>query len=234
MRPSRRVFASRRVFVRLLAGSAPALVLAATPAHADAKRQALVNDSLAAVRKVVESNDFPDAPNLMKRARGVLIVPNLVQGGFIIGAAGGRGVLMTRADGGGWSYPAFYGMGSGSIGLQIGAKVAEVIFIVRSEKGLQAILDSRYKFGAEAGLTVATIGGGAAGATTAAAGADIVAFSKATGLFAGAALEGSYLDPDNDWNQLYYGQGARTRAIVIERRFSNPGADPLRQYLAKF
>ena len=50
----------------------------------------------------------------------------------------------------------------------------------------------------------------------------------------GAALEGSYLDPDNDWNQLYYGMGAKTRTIVIDRRFTNRGADPLRQYLAKF
>ena len=94
-----------------------------------------------------------DDVRYMRRARGVLIVPNLVQGGFIIGAAGGRGVLMTRGDQG-WSYPAFYGMGSGSIGLQIGAKVAEVLFIIRTDKGVQAILDSRYKFGAEAGLTV--------------------------------------------------------------------------------
>jgi lipid-binding SYLF domain-containing protein len=226
---------TRRGTARLLAGAcAVAFVVQPIAALADARRQALVDDALAAAKKVVESSDFPDAPRMLKEARAVLIVPNMVQGGFIIGAAGGRGVLLTRAGAGDWSYPAFYGMGSGSIGLQIGAKVSEVIFIIRSEKGLQAILDSRYKFGAEAGLTVATIGGGAAGATTAAAGADIVAFSKATGLFAGAALEGSYLDPDNDWNQLYYGMGAKTRTIVMDRRYTNRGADPLRQYLAKF
>jgi len=224
---------SRRTVVSLLAGSSAATLLGIAPAHADARRQALVDDCLAATKKVVESPDFPDVGNTLRRARGVLIVPNLVQGGFIIGAAGGRGVLMSRGDNAGWSYPAFYGMGSGSIGLQIGAKVAEVLFIVRTDKGLEALLDSRYKFGGEASLTVVTIGGGAAGATTAAAGADIVAYSKASGLFAGAALEGSYLDPDNDWNQLYYGQGARSRSIVIDRRFSNPGAEPLRQYLAK-
>jgi lipid-binding SYLF domain-containing protein len=225
---------TRRAAARLLAAGSAALALAPLAARADARRQALVDDCLAAVKKVIESNDFPDAPSLLRKARGVLIVPNLVQGGFIIGAAGGRGVLLSRNDAGAWSYPAFYGMGSGSIGLQIGAKVAEVIFIIRSDKGLQAIMDSRYKFGLEGGLTVATIGGGAAGAMTAAAGADIVAFSKATGLFAGAALEGSYLDPDNDWNQLYYGQGAFTRAIVVDRRYTNRGAEPLREYLAKY
>ena len=225
---------TRRASARLLAAGSAALAIAPLPAWADARRQALVDDCLVAVKKVIESNDFPDAPANLRRARGLLIVPNLVQGGFIIGAAGGRGVLLTRNDASNWSYPAFYSMGSGSIGLQIGAKVAEVLFIIRTEKGLQAILDSRYKFGLEGGLTVATIGGGAAGATTAAAGADIVAFSKATGLFAGASLEGSYIDPDNDWNQLYYGTGAFTRGIVIDRRFTNRGAEPLRQYLAKY
>lgn len=230
---------TRRASARLLAGGPAALAvlpaaLLPTAARADARRQALVDDCLAALRKVLESNDFPDAADQLKRARALLIVPNLVQAGFIIGGAGGRGALMTRADGGNWSYPSFYSMGSGSLGLQIGAKVAEVLFIIRSDKGLQAILDSRYKFGIEGGLTVATIGGGAAGATTAAAGADIVAYSKATGLFVGASLEGTYLDPDNDWNQLYYGQGAFTRGIVIDRKFTNRGAEPLRQYLQKY
>lgn len=227
-------FSRRAVGALLASASALALMGAPATARADARRQALVDDSLAAARKVIDGGEFPQAAEYLRRARGVLIVPSMVQGGFIIGAAGGRGVLMTRNGPGDWSYPSFYDMGSGSIGLQIGGKVSEVIMIILTEKGLQSILDSRFKFGAEASIAVVTIGGGVAGATTAAAGADIVAYSKSTGLFAGGALEGSYIDPDNDWNQLYYGQGAKTRSIVIERRFTNRGADPLRQFFAKF
>ena len=125
-------------------------------------------------------------------------------------------------------------MGSGSVGLQIGAKVSEVVFIIKTEKGLQAILDHKFKFGAEAGVALAVVGIGVEGASTTAGGADIIAFASSQGLFAGASLEGCYLDPDNDWNALYYGSGANTKAIVLDRRFTNPGAEPIRQFMAKW
>lgn len=212
--------------------AAPALIT--SPARADAKRQSLVDSCLASASKVLSGKDFPDAVRLMSEARGVLIIPELVQGGFILGAAGGRGVLVARTRPNDWSYPVFYGMGSGSIGLQIGGKVSEIVFIIRSEKGLQAILDHKFKFGAEAGVTMVAVGIGLEGASTAAGGADIVAFSNSAGLFAGASIEGSYLDADGDWNALYYGQGATAKAIALDRKFSNPGAEPLRKFLAKW
>ncbi|HTR83666.1 MAG TPA: lipid-binding SYLF domain-containing protein [Reyranella sp.] len=221
----------------LLAGTAAAFaapLLAASPSRADAKRQSLVDQSLNSARKVLSGKDYPDALKSMTKAKAVLIVPELVQGGFILGAAGGRGVMMGRGAPGDWSYPAFYDMGSGSLGFQVGGKVSEIVFIVLTEKGLNALLDSKFKFGAEAGVTMVAVGAGVEGATTAAAGTDIVAYSNSSGLFAGASIEGSYLDSDNDWNQLYYGQGATGRSIIMERRFQNPGAEPLRRFLAKW
>lgn len=217
----------------VLAGTAAALLTPAL-ARADARRQSLVDQSLRSAHKVLNSNNFPDALKLMARARGILIVPELVQGGFIIGAAGGRGVLMSRTRPGDWSYPAFYGMGSGSLGLQAGAKVSEVTFIILTEKGLQALLDHKFKVGAEAGVTMVAAGASFEGATTGAGGSDIVAFANSNGFFAGVSLEGSYLDADNDWNALYYGAGATGRSIVIDRRFSNPGAQPIREFFAKW
>jgi len=221
----------------VLAGTAAVLAspfLSALPALADAKRQSLVDQSLRAASKVLSGKDYPDALRNMGKARGVIIVPELVQGGFILGAAGGRGVLLSRMGPGHWSYPAFYGMGSGSIGLQAGAKVSEIVFIILTEKGLAAILDHKFKFGAEAGVTMVAVGIGLEGASTAATGPDIVAYANSNGLFAGASLEGSYIDADNDWNALYYGPGATGRAIVQDSRYSNPGAEPLRQFLARW
>jgi lipid-binding SYLF domain-containing protein len=217
----------------LLAGTAAA-ILAPVAARADAKRQSLVDQSLDTGRKILAGKDFPDAAKVMNNARGVMIVPELVQGGFIIGAAGGRGVLMSRTGRGDWSYPAFYGMGSGSVGLQVGGKVSEIVFIIRTEKGLHAIIDHKFKFGAEAGVTMVAVGAGFEGASTSALGADIVAFANSNGLFAGASLEGSYIDADNDWNALYYGQGATGKAILVDRRFTNPGAEPIRQFMARW
>jgi SH3 domain-containing YSC84-like protein 1 len=221
----------------VLAGTAAALAspfLAATPSLADAKRQSLVDQCLDTSRKVLSGKDYPDVLRLMPKARAVLIIPELVQGGFIIGAAGGRGTLLTKSGPGNWSYPGFYDMGSGSLGLQIGGKVSEIVFIVLTEKGLNALLNSKFKFGTEAGVTMVAVGMGIEGATTAAGGADIAAYSNSNGLFAGASIEGSYLDADNDWNALYYGPGATTRSVVVDRRFTNPGAEPLRKFLARW
>ena len=221
----------------VLAGTAATLLLptvAPSVARADAKRQSLVDQSLGSARKVLSGKDFPDALKLMPKARAVLVIPELVQGGFIIGAAGGRGVMMSRSGQGNWSYPAFYGMGSGSVGLQVGGKVSEIVFIILTDKGLQAMLDHKFKVGAEAGVTMVAVGAGFEGATTAAVGTDIVAFANSNGLFVGASLEGSFIDADNDWNALYYGAGATGRAVVQEGRFANPGAEPLRQFLARW
>jgi len=224
----------RRTVLSGTAAAVAAPLLSSFPARADAKRQSLVDSCLGTARKILGGPDFPDAAKTMTNARGVLIIPELVQGGFILGAAGGRGVLMGRTSPNNWTYPAFYGMGSGSVGLQVGGKVSEIVFIIRTEKGLQAIIDHKFKFGAEAGVTMVAVGIGMEGASTAAGGADIVAFANSQGLFAGASIEGSYIDADNDWNALYYGTGATAKGVIVERKFTNPGAEPLRQYLAKW
>ena len=221
----------------VLAGTAATLaapVIFVTPSWADAKRQSLVDQCLRSAAKVLSGKDYPDALRNMNKAKAILIIPELVQGGFILGASGGRGTLLTRSSPNDWSYPAFYGMGSGSIGLQIGGKVSEIVFIILTDKGLDAILKNKFKFGAEAGVTLVAVGVGMEGASTSAVGADIIAYSASAGLFAGASIEGSYLDADNDWNALYYGPGATARAIVLDRKFTNPGAEPLRQFLAKW
>lgn len=206
---------------------------ASAPALADPKRQALVNDALRTAQKVIEGKDTPDARRHMPQARAVMIMPAFAQAAFIIGGAGGRGVMLARSGRADWSCPAFYSLGSGSVGIQIGGRVQEILLIILTDKGLNALMNDKFKFGAEAGLTFANAGAGVAGATTSAAGADIVSFSTASGLFVGGALEGSFMEPDHDWNALYYGQGASPRAIMLERRYNNPGANALRQYLGR-
>ena len=206
---------------------------ASAPALADAKRQALVNDSLRTAQKILDGNDTPDARKNLMQARAVMIMPNFAQAAFIIGGAGGRAVMLARSGRSDWSSPAFYSLGSGSLGLQVGGRVQEILLIVLTDKGLNALMNDKFKFGAEAGVTFAREGAGVGGATTTAAGADIVSFSTAAGLFFGGALEGSFVEPDNDWNALYYGMGASPRAILLDRRYTNPGANALRQYLGR-
>jgi hypothetical protein len=96
------------------------------------------------------------------------------------------------------------------------------------------VLDSQFKFGADAALTVATFGGGVQGATTGAVGADILAFSRSRGLYGGITLEGSLLSQRSEWNRGYYNRDVGGRDIVRAMSVSNPGADPLRSVLMRY
>ncbi|MCB1743666.1 MAG: lipid-binding SYLF domain-containing protein [Gammaproteobacteria bacterium] len=157
----------------------------------------------------------------LPQARGLMIVPQLVKAGFIFGGSGGSGVLLGRTDGG-WSMPAFYDMGSVSFGLQIGGEVAEVMLLIMTQRGMDAMYSTEFKLGADASVAVGPTGVGAQAAT-----ADVLAFSRSKGAFAGLTLEGAILAPKDDWNSAYYGRGVRPIEIVREHAVSNPGANGL-------
>ncbi len=210
------------------------LLLLPAVARAQTDQQALVDRATLAVQEVMSDNDPQAFVRLLKRSRAVLVCPRIFRAGFFVGGEGGGCVLSGRDGAGSWSSPAFMAMGSGSLGLQIGVSDSQVVMMIVTEKGLNAILDSQFKFGADAQIAVATVGAGIEGATTAAVGADIVTWSRSRGLFAGAALEGSILAARSEWNKAYYGRDVSPRQIVIGMEVHNPGADPLRQILMQF
>jgi lipid-binding SYLF domain-containing protein len=125
-------------------------------------------------------------------------------------------------------------MGGTSLGFQAGVQDAELVLMVMTEKGLQAVLDDQVKFGADASLAIATIGAGVQGATTGALGADIVAFSLTRGLFGGLSLGGSLMFQRSRANGSYYGHEMGSRQIVVDMQGTNPGADPLREVLTRY
>jgi len=206
----------------------------ALPAMAQSDQQTLVDRATLTVQETVNgSTETSDIRDMMRRARAVMVCPRVFKAGFIIGGSGGGCVLAARDARGSWSYPAFYGMGSGSVGFQIGIQDSAIVMMILTEKGLGAIMDSQFKFGGDLGLAVATLGAGVEGATTADLGADIVAFSQARGLFAGISLQGSVLSARSEWNRAYYGRDYSGRQIVLDMSGRNPGADPLREVLTR-
>ncbi|MDO9710365.1 lipid-binding SYLF domain-containing protein [Paracraurococcus lichenis] len=214
------------------------LLLAALPARADdrTEAQALVDRSTLTVQEMLTTGDaaaIEDARRFLRRARAAVVCPRIFRAGFILGGEGGACVMVARDGAGSWSSPAFYGMASGSLGLQIGVQDMQVMMLVMSDHALTALMDSQFKLGADASLAVATVGAGVEGAT-AGAGADIVAFARARGLFAGIALEGSLLSARSELNRAYYGQEVSARQIVVAMQAHNPGADPLRAALMRF
>ena len=164
----------------------------------------------------------------IKNAKGILVIPSLIKGGLILGAEGGTGVLMVRGSDGSWSNPAFYTLVAGSIGLQIGGQVSEVIFTLMNDEAVSAMLNDEFKFGGDLSVAVLHKGAGIEASSSTAFASDIYAFSKAVGLFGGGALEGAKLITREEWNQNYYGSGATPHSIVIDRKYSNPQAEKLR------
>jgi lipid-binding SYLF domain-containing protein len=216
----------------LMAAALSLLPLAAAQAQGD--QQALVDRSTLALQEMMTQTVSQDPRRALQSARGVLICPQVFRAGFIIGGEGGGCVLVARGADNTWSYPAFYGMGSASVGLQIGIQDAQFIMMIMTERGLHAVLNSQFKLGADASIAVATIGGGVQGSTTADLGADIVAFSATRGLYGGISLNGSVMGARPESDQAYYGSPLGPREIVIGMQGSNPGADPLRQVLTRY
>lgn len=204
-----------------------AIAISLQPAHAQ-ESQELVDKSRISLERLVTHPDFTRLKAALKDAHGVLVFPSILKGGFIFGAEGGSGVLLTRDAKGEWSYPAFYGMGAGSIGFQIGFQDSEAVFVINTLKGLNAVLNNNFKFGVDASIAVGPVGQGIEGSTTTAVGADIEAYSKNRGLFAGGAFEGAVIYERDTLNKEYYGQGATARTITMDRQFKNARAEGLR------
>jgi lipid-binding SYLF domain-containing protein len=226
---------------RLFGIVAVAASLAACAANgaSQTEQQALVDRSTLTLQEMFAPKQNPQAVSLLKKAKAVMVCPQIFKAGFIVGGSGGGCVLVGRSAKGAtgpdaWSGPAFYGIGSGSLGLQIGIQDSELLFIVLTDKGLRALMNSSFKFGADAGIAVATLGAGVEGATTAALKADIVAFARSRGLFAGISLDGSILGARPEWNQAYYRQPLISQQIVEQGMGSNPGDAPLREMLNRY
>jgi lipid-binding SYLF domain-containing protein len=219
----------------MLAGlAAPALAaIGARAALALTPQQELIDKARITFEKLITSVEFGELPDYMKRAKAVLIFPELYKGGFILGAEGGRGILSARgADG--WSQPAFYDLAAGSLGLQIGGQVSEVVLTIMSDKALTAVLDDQLKFGGDMSIAVGPIGKGLGADTTTNFQADVYSFAKTAGLFGGVSFEGAGIIKKQDWNQAYYGQGASPRGIVMEGKFKNPNTNALLKSLQPY
>lgn len=201
-------------------------------AWAASDQQNLVDEARITLDHLKSDQEFGNAKELLRHARAVLIVPNLVKAGFFFGGEGGDGVLLARSGGGTWTNPAFYTLASASFGLQIGIQSAEVIMLIETDKALNALEQDQFKFGAQAGIAVVTLGSSAqAASSTALNSADIIVWSSASGAYAGLTLEGSLVKPRDSYNEAYYGRPMAVRSILNLNEGHNPGADNLRAAL---
>ena len=218
----------RALLLTLAAGGG--LALLPPPARA-ASDQGLVDEARITVQDFAGDSQFADMRRKLARAKGVFIVPQLLKASFIIGGAGGSGVLLAKTKNG-WSEPAIYTMGAGSIGLQIGGEASEVMLLLMSDKAVDAILRNEFKLGADASVAAGPVGAGIEAATTTNLGADILSYAKVKGLAAGVSIGGAVISAQHSRDAAYYGRSVSPRAILYENAVSNPGTLQLRQSLA--
>lgn len=212
-----------------VACSAAVVLLGLTPLTAMAggasEPQRLVDDATVTFERFLETPGIASwYRSEAKNVKAVFIVPQLLRGAFVVGAAGGKGVLLARDFvKGGWSPPAFYRMSAGSFGLQAGADSSQVVLIIQSFSALERFYGSgTAKLGLDAGITFGTIG---EGGTT---GFDIVSFSWSKGLFGGMSVEGLAITTAGSDNEAYYGAAVKAEEILSNGSVTNPGADRLR------
>jgi SH3 domain-containing YSC84-like protein 1 len=202
----------------------PALVLAQSASEEDI----LVEKVRFTLESFLADPDMQWFRDHMKEARGMLIVPQFIKGAFFVGGSGGSGVLVARDEKTNeWSYPAFFTLGGASFGLQFGGQASEVVLLVMTQKGIDSLMSTTLKLGADASVAVGPIGRGVEGSTAPNLSADLLSFSKAKGLFAGISLEGAVVAARDALNTSYYKAPTKTIDILVRRSVSNPQADPL-------
>lgn len=189
----------------------------AAPAHAGPREDAQADNAVRVLNEIqaIPESGIPD--KLLDEAKAIVIVPDTIKAGLVLGGRRGHGVMSVRTADGGWSNPSFVKLTGGSVGLQVGVQSADVVLVFRSERGLDSIVNGKFTLGADAGVAAGPMGRNAAAATDGQMKAEIWSWSRARGLFAGVALDGAVLSIDDAANESVYGQDTTPRMIFEDR-----------------
>ena len=172
--------------------------------------------------EIMGANDKGIPEDLLEKAQCVGVIPNLKRAGFIVGAKYGKGIVVCRTSQG-WSAPANVRIEGGSVGLQIGAGETDVVFIVMNQRGMDKLMQDKFTLGADASVMAGPVGRSAEARTDAAMQAEILAYSRSRGVFAGISLEGATLRPDKDDNRALYGREV-TQEEILRGRVTPPAS----------
>jgi lipid-binding SYLF domain-containing protein len=189
-----------------------------------ADAQEIVDKAQATLTDFIGDKDFTWLNENFKNAKALMIFPQVLKAGAVIGGSGGTGVLVVRNEKtGDWSQPAFYTIGSASIGLQIGAESAQTVMMVMTTKAVNSLYKSSVKLGGDMSFAIGPVGEGSKQNLT----ADFISYSKSKGLYAGLNLEGSVIDVRKGLNKAYYSKETTPEGIIEKASVSNKGSDRL-------
>src|SRR5258708_2081715 len=174
---------------------------------------ARLQSSVEVLRAIMATADKGIPEEVLSDAKCILVVPNLIKGGFIFGGKHGRGVATCRTAEG-WSAPAFVSVGGGSWGLQIGVEGVDLVMLVMNDQGFQHLLSSKFDLTGEGSVAAGPVGRHASAGTDWKMDTEMLTYSRSKGVFAGLTLEGAVVEQDNDSTRAIYGKHMMFRNIL--------------------
>ncbi|MEZ5893172.1 MAG: lipid-binding SYLF domain-containing protein [Parvularculaceae bacterium] len=205
------------MFIGLIGLGLAALAAPAAAKPKSEKASNLVVKAADTVSYFANDSAFEPLWSTADDAKAMVIIPSSYRGGFIVGASGGNAIMIARNEDGSWSEPTFFTVGSVSFGFQAGVENSETILLVMTQRGVEHLLSTTVKLGADLSIAAGPIGAGAKAQTV-----DVLAFSRSRGLYGGVSLEGAILKSRGSWNREYYGANVTPADIIYRERVSEP------------
>ena len=176
------------------------------------------------LREITETLDKTIPQDLLDKSSCVAVITGMKKGGFIFGANYGKGLLSCRTGNGDgpWSAPSMFMLQGGSFGLQIGGQSVDLILVIMNLSGLESMLNTKFTLGGDASVAAGPVGRTASAETDALMSAQILAYSRTRGLFAGLVIKGGVIRPDKDANHVLYGKAIEPREILFQQTQTVP------------
>ena len=185
---------------------------------------ARLQSSVEVLQAIMATPDKGIPEEVLNAAKCILVVPNLIKGGFILGAKHGRGVASCRTTNG-WSAPAFVSVGGGSAGLQIGVEGVDLVMLIMNDQGFQHLLSSKFELTGEASGAAGPVGRHASAGTDWKMNTEVLTYSRSKGAFAGLTLEGAVVQQDDDSTRAIYGKNVEFRKVLSGKVATPKNAD---------
>jgi lipid-binding SYLF domain-containing protein len=199
--------------------------LSAAPAFAGQDEDERAINAVKVLDEVMRMPEQAIPNKLLESAHAVAVIPSVVKAGLVLGGRHGKGLISIRAADGTWSHPSYISLTGGSIGFQAGVQSTDVVLVFRTPRGVDSIVHGKFTLGADAAVAAGPVGRTAQASTDGQLKAEIYAYSRSRGLFAGVALDGAVLSIDHDANEAAYGPNTTPRA-AFEGRVSQV-TDPI-------
>ena len=177
------------------------------------KATARLDDAAKIMNQLLAAPDNGIPEQVLDNAKCVAVIPSMLKGGFIFGAEHGRGVATCRTSNG-WSAPAFFTATGGNWGAQIGGQATDLVMLIMNDNGMNQLLASKFKIGADASAAAGPVGREASASTNWKMQSEILTYSRSRGLYAGAILNGVVVKADQDAMMAYYGHDAGFRPVL--------------------